>query len=145
MIYTGMRIGEMLAINRANIFFSGGYIVGGLKTKAGKDRIIPLHDKIIPLVKEQLGDNTWLIQSNRGTAMTYQNASTYYEKTFDKLGMKHKPHDCRKTAVSIMHSAGIPMEVIRVIIGHSGKGVTEKVYLYKTPQELVEYINTILI
>ena len=145
MIYTGMRIGEMLAINRTNIFFSGGYIVGGLKTKAGKDRIIPLHDKIIPLVKEQLGDNTWLIQSNRGTAMTYQNASTYYEKTFTKLGMKHKPHDCRKTAVSLMHSAGIPMEVIRVIVGHSGKGVTEKVYLYKTPQELVEYINTISI
>ena len=143
MIYTGMRIGEMLAINRTNIFFSGGYIVGGLKTKAGKDRIIPLHDKIIPLVKQQLGDNTWLIQSNRGTAMSYQNASVNYEKTFEKLGMKHKPHDCRKTAVSIMHSAGIPMEVIRVIIGHSGKGVTERVYLYKTPAELVEYINTI--
>lgn len=143
MIYTGMRIGEMLAINRSQINFEDGYMVGGLKTVAGKDRIIPLHDKIIPLVKEQLGDNTWLIQSNRGTAMTYQNASTYYEKTFQRLGMNHKPHDCRKTAVSIMHSAGIPMEVIRVIVGHSGKGVTEKVYLYKTPSELVEYINTI--
>lgn len=145
MIYTGMRIGEMLAIHRRQIHFDDGYIIGGLKTKAGKDRVIPLHDKILPLVKEQLGDNDWLIQSNRGTAMTYQNASTYYEKTFERFGMKHKPHDCRKTAVSIMHSAGIPMEVIRVIIGHSGKGVTEKVYLYKTPSELVEYINTISI
>lgn len=145
MVYTGMRIGEMLAISRTQIFFSEGYIVGGLKTKAGKDRIIPLHDKIIPLVKQQLGENNWLIQSNRGTAMSYQNASVNYEKTFQKLGMKHKPHDCRKTAVSIMHSAGIPIEIIRVIIGHSGKGVTEKVYLYKTPAELVEYINTISI
>ena len=145
MVYTGMRIGEMLAIHKDHIYFKYGYIIGGLKTKAGRDRVIPLHDKIIPLVKAQLGDNDWLIQSNRGTAMTYQNASTYYEKTFDRLGMKHKPHDCRKTAVSIMHSAGIPMEVIRVIIGHSGKGVTEKVYLYKTPFELVEYINTISI
>lgn len=145
MIYTGMRIGEMLAIHRTQIFFSGGYIIGGLKTKAGKDRIIPLHDKIIPLVKQQLGDNTWLIQSNRGTAMSYQNASVNYEKIFKKYGMKHKPHDCRKTAVSIMHSAGIPMEVIRMIVGHSGKGVTERVYMYKTPQELVDYVNTISI
>jgi hypothetical protein len=42
-----------------------------------------------------------------------------------------------------MHSAGIPMETIRVIVGHSGKGVTEKVYLYKTPFELVEAVNKI--
>lgn len=145
MIYTGMRIGEMLAVHRSHINFEDGYITGGLKTKAGKNRIIPLHDEIIPLVKEQLGDNNWLIQSNRGTAMSYQNAAIYYNKALIKLGMKHKPHDCRKTAVSIMHSAGIPMEVIRVIVGHSGKGVTEKVYLFKTPRELVEYINTIKI
>lgn len=145
MVYTGMRIGEMLAIHKSQVFIEDGYITGGLKTKAGKNRTIPLHNKIIPLVKEQLGDNNWLVQSNRGSAMTYQNASTYYEKTFAKFGMKHKPHDCRKTAVSIMHSTGIPMEVIRIIVGHSGKGVTEQVYLRKTPKELVEYINTISI
>ena len=60
-----------------------------------------------------------------------------------KLKMEHKIHDTRKTAVSIMHSAGIPMETIRMIVGHSGKGVTETVYLYKEPRELVEIINTI--
>jgi integrase len=145
MSYTGMRIGELLAVHRDHINFEDGYIIGGSKTEAGKDRVIPLHDKIIPLVKQQLGDNTWLIQSNRGTAMTYQNASRKYNEILQKLNMKHKPHDCRKTAVSIMHSADIPMEVIRIIIGHSGKGVTEKVYLFKSPSELVDYINKICI
>ena len=143
LIYTGMRIGEMLAVHRDQINFEDGYIIGGNKTAAGKDRVIPLHDKIIPLVKEQLGDNQWLVQSNRGTAMTYKNASLIYDRFLKKLGMKHKSHDCRKTGVSIMHSAGIPMEVIRIIIGHSGKGVTEKVYLFKEPKELVEFINMI--
>lgn len=145
MIYTGMRIGEMLKIHRDQIHFDEHYIIGGLKTKAGKDRIIPLHDKIIPFVKQQLGDNTWLIQSSHGTAMTYQNASRKYNDLFAKFGMTHKAHDCRKTAVSIMHSAGIPMEVIRIIIGHSGKGVTESVYLFKSPSELVDYINEVCI
>lgn len=143
MIYTGMRIGEMLAIHRDQINFDEGYMVGGLKTKAGKDRVIPLHNKIIPFIREQLGGNTWLIQSSHGTAMTYQNASRRYNEVLTKLGMSHKPHDCRKTAVSIMHSAGIPMEVIRIIVGHSGKGVTEKVYLFKSPSELVDYVNKI--
>lgn len=145
MIYTGMRIGEMLAIHRDHINFDEQYIIGGNKTKAGKDRIIPLHDKIIPLVKEQLGDNQWLVQNNRGIAMIYRSAANNYNAFLNKLNIKHKPHDCRKTGVSIMHSAGIPMEVIRMIVGHSGKGVTEKVYLFKEPKELVEYINMIKI
>lgn len=145
MIYTGMRIGELLIVHRDKINFEDGYITGGIKTAAGKNRIIPLHKEIIPLVKDQLGDNPWLVQSNRGVAMSYRNASTNYKEALEKLGISHKPHDCRKTAVSLMHSAGIPMEVIRVIVGHSGKGVTEKVYLYKTPDELVDYINIIKI
>lgn len=143
MIYTGMRIGELLAVHRDHIHFDEGYIIGGIKTEAGKNRVIPLHDKIIPLVKEQLGDNAWLIQSIRGGAKSYASVSAQYKEVFDTLGMDHKPHDCRKTAVSIMHSAGIPMEVIRVIVGHSAKGITERVYLYKNPKELVEYINKI--
>ena len=53
--------------------------------------------------------------------------------------------ETRKTAVSLMHGAGIPIETVRIIVGHSGKGVTESVYLFKTPSELVEAINTIKI
>ena len=142
LIYTGMRIGEMLAVSRDHINFDEGYIIGGSKTEAGKDRVIPLHNKILPLVKNQLKDNNWLIQSNRGLAMSYPNALRQFNQLFDKFGFNHKIHDSRKTAVSLMHSAGIPMETIRVIVGHSGKGVTEKVYLYKEPKELVEVINT---
>ena len=145
LIYTGMRIGEMLMISRENINFEEGYIVGGNKTEAGKGRVIPLHNRILPLVKQQLGDNKWLVQSNRGVAMSYKNASLRFKQVFDKFGFKHKIHDTRKTAVSLMHTSGIPMETIRVIVGHSGKGVTEKVYLYKEPKELVEVINTMKI
>ena len=42
-----------------------------------------------------------------------------------------------------MHSAGILVETVRIIAGHSGKGITEKVYLYKEPTELVEAITKI--
>ena len=145
LIYTGMRIGEMLEVNREHINFDEGYIIGGNKTEAGKDRVIPMHDSIVPLVKNQLKNNTWLMQSNRGMAMSYSNASKHFNRLFDKYGFNHKIHDARKTAVSIMHSSGIPMETIRVIVGHAAQGVTEKVYLRKTPSELVEAINTIKI
>lgn len=143
LIYTGMRIGEMLQIHREHINFEEGYIIGGNKTTAGKNRVIPLHRKIIPLVKQQLGDNNWLVQSKRGVAMSYTSALERFNKLSEQLGFNHKIHDTRKTAVSLMHTSGIPMETIRVIVGHSGKGVTEAVYLYKHAHELVEVINTI--
>lgn len=143
LIYTGMRIGELLAVHRNNINFEEQYIIGGSKTEAGRDRVIPLHNKIMPFVKELLGDNNWLVQSNRGLAMSYRNASEQFKKVFDKLEMNHKIHDTRKTAISWMHTSGIPMETIRIIVGHSGKGVTEQVYLFKSPKELVAAINSI--
>lgn len=143
LIYTGMRIGEMLAISSDNIHFDEGYIIGGNKTSNGKNRVIPLHTRILTLVKQQLSDNKWLMQSNRGVAMSYKNASLRLNKVFDTFGFNHKIHDTRRTAISIMHTSGIPIETIRIIVGHSGKGVTEKVYLYKEPKELVDIINTL--
>lgn len=143
LIYTGMRIGELLQMTSSTMFLSSSYMVGGLKTEAGKDRTIPIHDEIMPLVKEQLGRAKFLMRNSKGNKLTYQTALRHFEAIMDKFGWDHKPHDTRKTAVSLMHSAGIPIETIRVIVGHSGKGVTEQVYLYKTPKELVEAINTI--
>lgn len=143
LIYTGMRIGELLQMTSSTMFLSSGYMVGGLKTEAGKDRVIPIHDEIMPLVTEQLGRAKFLMRNSHGNKLTYQTALRHFDAVMEKFGWEHKPHDTRKTAVSLMHQAGIPMETVRIIVGHSGKGVTEKVYLYKTPQELVEAINKI--
>lgn len=145
LIYTGMRIGELLQMTTSTMFLSSNYMVGGLKTEAGKDRVIPIHDEIMPLVTEQLGRAKFLMRNSHGNKLTYQTALRHFDSIMEKFGWEHKPHDTRKTAVSLMHKAGIPIETIRIIVGHSGKGVTEQVYLYKTPQELVEAINTIQI
>lgn len=146
LMYTGMRIGELLAITADNIYLDKHYIIGGLKSEAGIDRVIPLHESIIPLVEQRLGKAKQLIRDENSRKMSYSKALNEFKTTIDKLQLdEHLPHDTRKTAVSMMHSAGIPIETIRVIVGHSGKGVTEKVYLYKTPYELVEAINTIKI
>lgn len=145
MMYTGMRIGELLDIKREHINFEDQYIIGGNKTEAGKNRVIPIHNDLMDLIKQQLGDNKWLIQNTRGGKMVYTSMHLNHSNFMNEIGQSHKFHDTRKTAVSLMHSANIPIETIRVIVGHSGKGVTEKIYLYKDPKELVEIINTMKI
>lgn len=146
LMYTGMRIGELLEITSNNIYFDQQYMVGGLKSEAGIDRIIPLHDAIVPLVHKQLGKAKFLLRDDKGRKLSYAKALNDFKRTMSELSLEdHLPHDTRKTAVSMMHSSGIPIETIRVIVGHSGKGVTETTYLYKTPYELVEAINLVKI
>ena len=98
---------------------------------------------IIPFVKNHLGNAKYLMRDEKGRILSYNKSLNLFKKYMEehKLNVEHLPHDTRKTAVSLLHSAGIPMETIRVIVGHSGKGVTETVYLYKEPKELVEIVN----
>ena len=143
LMYTGMRIGELLSITRDAIHFDERYMVGGSKTEAGKNRVIPIHDKVLPLVKEQLGDNRWLVQSFHGGKIQYSVIGSRVTKFLTSVGMEHKFHDTRKTAISLMHSANIPLETIKIIVGHAGADVTTKVYLYKNINELVNTINKV--
>jgi len=143
LLHTGMRIGEMLQMTKDDIHLDECYMVGGSKTDAGKDRIIPIHKDILPLVKAQLGDSKWFVQNSRGTVQNYAHLSPQANDYMEKLGMNHKFHDARKTAVSLMHSADIPLETIKIIVGHTGYDVTEKVYLYKNINELVDTINRV--
>lgn len=142
LIYTGMRVNELLKMDREDLYLEDGYAIGGSKTEAGRDRVIPFHKEILKLVKEQLGDNNYVTSTSNGR-LSYSTMLRHFNSVMEKFNMNHKIHDTRKTAVSIMHSAGIPMEVVRMIVGHSGKGVTEKVYLFKDAKELVEYVNII--
>lgn len=48
MIYTGIRPNELFKISE----YTNDYIITGSKTNAGKNRIIPIHDKIKPIWKE---------------------------------------------------------------------------------------------
>ena len=118
-------------------------MVGGMKTKAGTNRIIPIHKAIKPFIEASLKEGNYIINSSHGGAMSYSGIKSKFDRTMERFGWSHTIHDTRKTAVSIMHGANIPMETIRIIVGHSGKGVTEQVYLAKEPWELVQAINTI--
>lgn len=145
LIYTGMRIGEFLQLSRDDIHMDECYMIGGSKTEAGRDRVIPIHQDILDLVKIQLGDNKWFAQTSRGNAVNYSNLVPQFNTYMKKLGMNHKFHDTRKTAISLMHSANIPMETIKIIVGHAGADVTERVYLFKNKNELVKAINMVKI
>lgn len=145
LIYTGMRIGELLNLTTDTIYLEEQYMVGGSKSEAGIDRVIPIHHKIVPLIQQRIGKGKQLMRDEKGRKLSYAKALEQFKMFLveHKLDTEHLPHDTRKTGVSLMHEAGIPIETVRIIVGHSGKGVTETVYLHKTPKELVNAIEKI--
>lgn len=141
LIYTGMRINELLKMTTDSIFMQERYMIGGSKTDAGRDRIIPIHEAIVPLMEEQIGRSKYLLRNSKGNPLTYLTAKRNFDSIMERFGWEHNPHDTRKTGISLMHSSGIPIETVRIIVGHAGQGVTETVYLRKNAPELVKAIN----
>lgn len=97
MIYTGMRVSEMLSIEIANVHIDERYMVGGMKTEAGRNRVIPINRKIEPFIKkyyEQNKDKKYLITNAFGKQMKYSNyRREKFDNIMEKLKMEHRPHD----------------------------------------------------
>lgn len=147
MIFTGLRVGEMLDIKIENVHLDEGYMVGGFKTEAGRNRIIPINSKIEPFIKnyyEKNKDREYLITNFKGNQMCYSNyRREKFDNIMEKLEMKHRPHDARHTFASLMDSANANKLCIKRIIGHSSPDITDSVYTHKTLEELKEAIALI--
>lgn len=142
LIYTGMRPAELLCMENANIHWEERYMVGGLKTDAGRNRVIPIHERIAPLIKARMNDTTYLIHNNKGNKFGFSTFNGYYWKTMVKaLGLKHKPYDCRHTCATLMNKYGVSDYHRKLILGHKVDDITYDVYTHTEPKELVESIN----
>lgn len=139
MIYSGLRVGELLIMETDQI--KDRIMTGGIKTKAGKERAIPVHKKIMPLI-----DTTkkYLVTSPTGKNFSYNN---YIQRQFaplmKKFGMNHLPHDCRHTTATALSNAGVDPVITKMILGHANNDITERVYTHKTHQQLIQAIDSI--
>lgn len=115
MLYTGMRIGEFKTISVTQ----ENYIIAGEKTSAGRNRIIPLHTKIRPLMKE------------------FDRWTSTHSRIFSQMFPGHTPHDCRRTFISRCVECGIDGTVARKITGHAGKDVHERAYTFLNDPEFL--------
>ena len=146
LIYTGMRPAELLAMKIENIFLEGRYMIGGVKTKAGKNRIIPIHDDIMPLIEKRVAaGGQWLIPDKNGNQLKDSTFRTsMHNKVMTELGMNHLPHDGRHTFGTFADRYEINMVAKKRIMGHASRDVTEGVYTHKAAEELVAEVNKII-
>ena len=148
LIYSGMRINELFTLKIENIHLKEGYMVGGEKTAAGRNRQMPIHAKIKPYLTE------WIISAKPGQGLLLTDSKggqirddnfrkrEYYPK-LEELGIEKKnPHCTRHTFATLMRKGGVREEVLSKIMGHTTFTMTDK-YLHKDLEDMLSAIQHI--
>ena len=139
--YTGFRPKELCKILKSDVHFEQSYIIGGMKTQAGKDRLVPIVEKIKEIVGEAMqNESDHLIATEYNKPLYYENYYVEMKKRFPN----HKPHDPRKTFVTMAKKAGVNDFAIKRIVGHSIEDITESVYTERDITWLIEEANKIV-
>lgn len=141
MIYTGMRPGEVIGIETKNVFLEERYLIAGIKTDAGKDRLVPIHKRIEPLIKDALDVSDDILSFFDGQTFAYETLRVKFRELMDELGLEHRPHDCRHTFATMMDNVGANKVSIKKIMGHSLQDITDAVYTHKDTDELLKAVD----
>jgi hypothetical protein len=141
--YSGLRPNELFITDRDNIFLDKDYFVTGSKTKAGKDRPIPMHPKIKHLIKYFYDNGEKYPFKHFIEEFNYQKYIRLFKKLIKELGMNHVPYDARDTFITEMKSVGADEYILKRIVGHSIKDITEKVYTERKIEDLIKEVRKI--
>lgn len=149
-IFSGLRANELLNINRKDIHIDEtcnddgierkvSYFFTGLKTDAGRNRVIPIHDFIKPFVIELLLKKRKRIIDN--TYSIFKDAS--FNPYMKELNMNHTMHDTRVTFTTLCQLNNVDVFSRKRILGHKMKDITFDTYTDTIINKLFVEINKI--
>lgn len=142
MIYTGMRIGELFGLRTENVHET--YVIGGEKTKAGRNRIIPIRSegrKYFAEFKER-AKGELLISGYDGQKVAANFRNRDYYPLLERLGIPKKtPHATRHTFASWAVANNIKPELLQKMLGHADYSTTANIYEHFDIDQLVEAID----
>ena len=143
-IYSGWRPKELSMLKLESIDLEVGTMIGGLKTNAGKNRVVPIHSAIYPLVKARYEEavemgSEYLFNDffgQRGTYMTYDKYRRRFQKVMDRFGMKHRPHEARHTFISLADRYKMDFYTCKRLVGHIIVDITKSVYTHEDIEDI---------
>lgn len=136
LLYSGWRIGELMNMPTSAVDLEAGTMRGGSKTAAGKNRIVPIHHRILPLIEARM-DGEMLIEYRTNSGIRRR-----WDAALEEYGISpHIPHETRHTFISLLDSLDANPRCISLLVGHSSGSVTQKVYTHKSLDELRETVE----
>lgn len=119
MIYTGIRYGEISTIKPENIHLEESYMLGGIKTEAGREGEILLVDEIKPIIQDLL------LPHNQIKEISETTFRAKFAAALERCGCSpHTPHECRHTCGTILAQKGVQPAIITAIMRHTSYSQT---------------------
>lgn len=154
--YSGWRPQELGLIELDRVDMDKWVFTGGIKTDAGINRLVPIHSKIRPLVKQKYDEavelgSKYLINCTDTKTHRSNMTMTYdkYYKRFKKivevleLNSEHRPHDPRMHFVTQAKKYNVDEYAIKYMAGHKIDDITERVYTEREIEWLQNEIEKI--
>lgn len=149
--YSGWRPQELGLIRLENVDLNNWTFIGGMKTDAGENRLVPIHPKIRHLVEHRYNEaieigseylfNCTEINLKRGNLkLTYDKYRHRFDKVMSDLGLsdQHRPHDPRIHFVTMAKKYKVDEYAIKRMVGHAISDITERVYTHRD----IEWLKT---
>ncbi|MCZ6495733.1 MAG: site-specific integrase [Alphaproteobacteria bacterium] len=140
---TGLRRGELFGLAWADVDMDNANLtVQGLGAKSGRTRHIPLNSEALDTLrgwKEQCGNSQGLIFiSPKGKR--FDNVRNSWGKVLKDAGIdKFRWHDIRHTFASNLVMAGVDLNTVRELLGHSDYQMTLR-YAHLAPQHKADAV-----
>ena len=151
-LYTGLRIGELLALKWEDIDFKCGLLYVNRTGRDGRDengnytlicnspktttskRCIPLSKQMIKLLRiiksKSVGQ---YIISNKGKPVLIRSYQRSFEKLLDKIGIPNRGfHALRHTFATRAVECGMDVKMLSEILGHKSPGITLNRYVHSS-------------
>lgn len=154
--YSGWRPQELGLIKIENVDLDNWTFIGGMKTKAGTNRMVPIHPRIRDLIKKRYQEakelnSEYLINCTDTATHRSSLMFTYdkYQKRFIKirealnLNPQHRPHDGRVHFITMAKKYNVDEYAIKYMVGHAVMDITEKVYTQRDLGWLIEEMQKI--
>ncbi|WP_172798850.1 site-specific integrase [Paenibacillus sp. FJAT-26967] len=168
-IYTGMRRGEILALQWKDVDLDKGQVriskildyktkvKNGTKTDAGYRSIsippyvigeLKKHKKLLTLekwkLKESYIDNDLIVCRSNGQPVSWSNFHKFWLRILEKTESRPiRFHDLRHTCASLLLSTGAHPKVVQELLGHSSIKITLDRYSHMVPNLQAEAVMSL--
>lgn len=148
LLYTGVRVSELVGIKIADIDFLASQlrVIG----KGGKIREIGLRQDVLHLVRDYMKEersesnfrhSDYLLVSQRAEKMHRDAVRDWLAKISKELDFKLYPHLCRHTFCTRLLKKGVDLTTVSKLAGHSSTSMTTRYYIQTTQQEKMDAVN----
>ncbi len=155
LIYTGMRIDELLSMRRDDVYLDKGYMIGGEKTEAGRQRTIPILPEIRAILAGWMLDSVgydFLLPTASGKKKDVNAVEHTFRSFMVFLGInpdpraskgneaveRITPHSLRRTAATRLVEGKAEPTAVQAILGHADFSTTADYYTAHSVEYLAD-------